>query len=153
MKSIAIVGSKHWANVWSVMRTANALDFDRVYLPDLKVQRGRPPRMNRRKIELRKPPHDMFVLLDMETFLEKIVPQYDVVSMELTERAQELADFVWPDNPLIVLGPEDGNIPDEILKLGAQVKVDMGGVVNCLNVACAGSIAMWDYTLKQCDRI
>lgn len=144
MKSVAMIGTRYWNNAYSVMRTANGLGFDMVYLVDLTM--GRPPRMNRRKIDLLRPPHDMFRIITMETFREKVIPGYNVVSMELTEEAQNLATFEWPEDPLIVVGPENGNIPDEVLKLGAQVKVPMRDVVNCFNVACALSIAMWDQT-------
>lgn len=142
MKSVAMIQTKYWKNAYSVMRTANGLGFDYVYLIDLVM--GKPPRMNRRKIDLDRKPHDMFELLTMETFMEKIIPNYNVVSMELTDGAQNLAEFEWPEDPLIIVGPEDGNIPDEILQVGQQVKVTMRGVVNCFNVACAASIAMWD---------
>lgn len=142
MKSVAMIRTKHWNNAFSVMRTANGLGFDKVYVVDLVM--GRPPKMNRRKIDMDRHPHDMFELLTMEVFMEKIIPNYNVVSMELTDEAQNLADFEWPENPLIVVGPENGNIPDKILESGQQIKVPMPGVVNCFNVACAASIAMWD---------
>jgi len=142
MKSVAMIRTKHWNNAFSVMRTANGLGFDKVYVVDLVM--GKPPRMNRRKIDLGRHPHDMFELLTMEVFMEKIVPNYNVVSMELTDAARNLAEFEWPEDPLIVVGPENGSVPDEILQAGQQVKVPMPGVVNCFNVACAASIAMWD---------
>ena len=142
MKSVAMIQTKHWNNAYSVMRTANGLGFDYVYLVDLVM--GKPPRMNRRKIDLGRHPHDMFELITMEVFMEKIVPNYNVVSMELTDEASDLLGFEWPENPLIVVGPENGNIPDEVLETGQQIKVPMGDVVKCFNVACAASIAMWD---------
>ena len=146
MKSVAMIRTKHWNNAYSVMRTANGLGFDYVYLVDLGM--GKPPRMNRKKIDLERRPHDMFQLLAMERFMEEVVPSYNVVSMELTEEAQNLAEFEWPENPLIVVGPENGNVPGDILEMGQQVKVSMRDVVKCFNVACAASIAMWDYSSK-----
>lgn len=142
MKSIAMIKTKHWNNAYSVMRTANGLGFDKVYIVDLAM--GSPPRMNRRKIEMGRRPHDMFELLTMKTFMEAVVPNYNVVSMELTDEALDLTEFEWPEDPLIVVGPENGSVPDEILQTGYQVKVPMKDVVNCFNVACAASIAMWD---------
>lgn len=141
-----MIRTRYWNNAYMTMRTANGLGFDKVYLVELAM--GKPPKMNARKIELDKPPHDMFVLLNMEEFMEKIVPKYNVVSMELTDDAVNLSEFEWPDNPLIVLGPENGDIPNEILERGYQVKVPMRGVANCFNVGCAASIAMWDYCSK-----
>ena len=146
MKALAMIRPKHWPNAWSVMRTANGLGFDYVFLVDLIL--GKIPRMNRRKIDIHKPPHDMFVLLSMEQFMEKILPEYSPVSMEITDDAEELFAFMWPENPLIILGPENGDVPDEILEVSQQVKVTMNGDANCLNVACAASMAMYDYTQK-----
>ena len=149
MKAVAMIRTKHWVNAWSVMRTANGIGFEYVFLVDLVL--GKVPKMNRRKIDLHKPPHDMFVLLSMEQFMEKILPEYNPVSMELTDDAEELHNFTWPENPLIILGPENGDVPDEILALSKQVKITMHGEANCLNVACAGSMAMYDYTQKTGD--
>jgi len=141
MKAVAIVESKHWVNVWSLFRTADGLGFDKIYVVDLRMSAI--PRMNRRKIELDKPPNDKIELVSHNEFL-KIIPEYDAVSMELTEGAQNLMDYEWGENPLIIVGPEDGNIPDDILAMSDQVKVPMQGLIRCFNVACAGSIAMYD---------
>ncbi len=141
MKAVAIVESKHWVNVWSLFRTADGLGFDKMYVVDLRLSSI--PRMNRRKIDLDRPPHDKIVLLSRAEFLE-VIPEYDAVSMELTEDAQDLMDYEWGEKPLVIVGPEDGNIPEEILEITDQVKVPMQGLVRCFNVACAGSIAMYD---------
>ena len=146
MKSIAMIKTKHWNNAYSVMRTANGLGFDSVYIVDLVM--GKPPRMNRRKIDLGRDPHTMFKLVSMEEFTSNIIPKYNIVSMELTDDAIPLSEYVWPENPLIVVGPENGNVPEPILESGDQVKVPMNGAVKCFNVACASSIAMWDQHLK-----
>jgi len=145
LKAVAMIRPKHWPNVWSVMRTANGLGFDYVFLVDIN---GKIPKITQRKIDLHKPPHDMFVLLSIEQFMEKILPEYSPVSMELTDEAEELFAFRWPENPLIILGPENGDVPGEILELSQQVKVTMNGEANCLNVACVASMAMYDYTQK-----
>ena len=130
------------------MRTANGIGFDKVYLVDLFCHGGKPPKMNRKKIFMSRAPHDMFELVTRKQFINDILPLYDGVSMELTDDAVDLTDYTWKQNPLIIVGPENGNVPDEILKLTEQVKVPMGGVVKCFNVACAASIAMWDCVTK-----
>ena len=145
MKSVAIVGSKYWINVWATFRTAEGLGFDKVYVVDLRSPAI--PRMIRRKISMDKPPHDKIELLSHNEFL-KILPEYDAVSMELTEEAENLSDYKWGKNPLIIVGPEDGNIPDDILSMTDQIKVPMQGHVRCFNMACAASIAMWDSQRK-----
>ena len=35
MKSVAMIQTKYWNNAYSVMRTANGLGFDKVYIVDL----------------------------------------------------------------------------------------------------------------------
>ena len=147
MKSVAMINTKYWVNAWSVMRTANGFGFDYVYLVDLRM--GKPPKMNIRKIDMKRPPHDMFKLITMDQFMNDVLPNYDAVSMELTDNAENMIDFSWGINPLIILGQEDGNVPDEILAKTRQVKIPMKGHVRCFNVACAGSIAMWDVVSKQ----
>lgn len=140
--------TKHWNNAYSVMRTANGVSFDKVYLVDLFCNGGQPPRMNRKKIFMQRAPHDMFELVTKEQFMTEILPLYNGVSMELTEKAVNLKDYKWKGNPLVIVGPENGNVPDDVLELTDQIKVPMDGVVNCFNVACAASIAMWDCVSK-----
>ena len=147
MKSVAMIRTKHWNNAYSVMRTANGLGFDNVYLVDLVM--GKPPKMQRRKIDLNRSPHDMFKLVTIEDFKRDIMPQYTPVFLELYKDAVDLADFKWPKDPLIIVGPENGSVPVRKLRPGLLVKIPMQGVVKCLNVACAASIAMWDQVLQE----
>jgi len=148
MKSVAMIGTKHWNNAYAVMRTANGLGFYKVYLVDLAVCGGKPPKMNRRKIDLKKPPYDMYEIISKEQFIQDVLPNHNGVSMELTDNAVNLKEYTWKSNPIVIVGPENGNIPDDVLAVTDQVKVPMMGLVNCFNVACAASIAMWDCCTK-----
>ncbi len=143
MKAIAMYCPKHWPNVWNVFRGAEGFGFDRVYVIGF---RGKI--RNKRKIDLSDAPFGLFSFIERDEF-EDILTKYNPVSMELHPEADELSSFQWPENPLIVLGPEDGSIPRDILEKTQKVKVTMKGHIRCFNVACAGAIAMYDHQIKS----
>ena len=146
MRAVALIDSKYWNNVYSTFRTAEGLGFDTVYVVDLRM--GKPPKMNRRKIDFERPPWNLFKLVTMEEFLNIIMPQFSCTAMELTEEAEDLGDYEWFDDNLLIMGPEDGNVPQEIIdKCKGVVKVEMEGHIKCFNLACAASIAMYHMVL------
>ena len=93
MKAIALVNSKYWTNVYSAFRTAEGLGFDKVYVVDLRM--GKPPKMNRRKIDFERPPWDLFHMCTPDDFIYAIMPMYTCSAMELTENAIDMGDTEW----------------------------------------------------------
>jgi len=78
---------------------------------------------------------------------QKHIP-YDchLVCVELTESARSLKTFVHPERAIYLLGPEDGNIPLELLvKAQHIVRFDSK---HCLNVASAGTVVLYDRQSK-----
>ena len=71
----------------------------------------------------------------------------EVVAVELAEAAVDLETFSHPGRAIYLLGPEDGSLPDEVLRVCHHIVRFAGRF--CLNVAVAGSIAMYD---RQCKR-
>lgn len=65
----------------------------------------------------------------------------NVVSIEMTDRADYLGGYVHPDNAWYVLGNEVTGVPDEILDVSDNVIIQTAKPYS-LNVAVAGSIVM-----------
>jgi tRNA G18 (ribose-2'-O)-methylase SpoU len=82
--------------------------------------------------------------------LLKLKDTYTFVALENTVPSSvELANFEWPDSPLLILGEEGVGITPETLALCDHfVFIPQFGSVRSLNAAVAGSIAMNDFVTK-----
>ena len=80
-------------------------------------------------------------------FKNNIPRDCKLICVEIDYRANNLKDFHHPERCIYVLGAEDNGIPKEYLK-GNQI-VQICGAIQCLNVAVAGSIIIYDRSIKQ----
>jgi len=92
---------------------------------------------------------DMIHLREKEEILN-LKKTYTFVGLENNvPESSSLYDFVWPDNPLIVIGEEGcGITPDTLRMCDRFVYIPMFGSVRSFNAAVAGSIAMNDFVQK-----
>jgi tRNA G18 (ribose-2'-O)-methylase SpoU len=76
--------------------------------------------------------------------------KYTLVGLENNvPEAVSLYDFVWPDNPMIVVGEEGCGITPDTMRLCEKfVYIPMFGSVRSFNAAVAASIAMNDFIQK-----
>jgi tRNA(Leu) C34 or U34 (ribose-2'-O)-methylase TrmL len=69
------------------------------------------------------------------------------VAVEFREQAENLFDFIHPENALYVFGPEDGYIPQSALASCHRfVKIP---TLHCLNLAVAITTILYDRALKK----
>jgi len=112
--AVAMVNPKNPYNVGAALRAASCFGIPQVWFTGDRVKFGlkgakRLPREERMKgyrdVELRQFDHffDQF---------EGAVP----VAVELRPNAESLTKFVHPEKALYIFGPEDGSIPQSILK-------------------------------------
>lgn len=78
----------------------------------------------------------------LNRFNGKITP----IAVELRKNAESLPYFDHPDNPLYIFGPEDGNIPQVILRHCYRFLVIPS--VHCLNLAAAVNVVLYDRISK-----
>jgi len=146
MASVAMVNVKYWRNIWALFRTAEGFGIDKFFIiPDNDYVI---PKDIKKKMYLEKEPYQKLKIITIEKLKEMIKGQ-NAVSVELDDDAESLENFVWGKEPLIILGAEDSGIPKEILKITRKVMMPMQGEVRCLNVACAGSVVLYDVIIKQ----
>ena len=83
--------------------------------------------------------------------LLELKKQYTFVALENTvPGAEPIYDFVWPSNPLLVVGEEGTGITNDTLELCDKfVYIPQYGSVRSLNAAVASSIAMNDFVMKN----
>ena len=136
---MALMNLKYWPNVFNILRLVDGLGFDYLYvvskrLHGLKSKTARAlteGNLPWGRVKLEHPPTE----------------GYNSVLFDIYEDAEDLETFVWPDNPLLVLGAEDWGVPSGLS--GRRVRIPMKGNFRCINVACAAGIAMYDFVRKQ----
>jgi tRNA(Leu) C34 or U34 (ribose-2'-O)-methylase TrmL len=72
---------------------------------------------------------------------------YTPVAVELRENAELLPNFIHPENPLYVFGPEDGSISQVHLRLCHRFVVLP--TRHCVNLAAAVYMVLYDRLLKR----
>jgi len=75
-------------------------------------------------------------------FSSKVVP----VAVEVRDHAEELPNFVHPQNAVYIFGPEDGSLSQTILRLCQRFVVIPSRY--CLNLGHAVSIVLYDRIVK-----
>jgi tRNA(Leu) C34 or U34 (ribose-2'-O)-methylase TrmL len=68
------------------------------------------------------------------------------VAVEVRESAESLPEFIHPEQPLYVFGPEDGSLDRAILRCCHRfVRIPSS---NCLNLAAAVNVVLYDRAAK-----
>lgn len=88
-----------------------------------------------------------FFFKDWNDFRSHVPNKVDIVGIELEDRAIVLERFHHPSRAIYLLGSEDIGLSD-IAKKQCRYLIKMSTKYS-LNVACCGSMIMWDRFLKQ----
>jgi len=146
MKSaIALTNPKYPHNVGNAVRAASCWDAKQLFWSGKRVPHPdewkEHPELNDFRLprEERMKGYKHVELIRTDRFKE-IIADYTPVAVELIEDAENLFDFVHPENALYIFGPEDGSIPSTILQHCHRfVKIP---TQHCLNLACAINVVM-----------
>lgn len=130
-------------NVGSLVRTAHAVAAEEVVLVgerEWNVEAAR-------TAELYTSVKQMAGIEDFRHHLRR--QHWNLVAVELDDRAVNVFDAEYPDRPCFLLGAELGGVPDELLdEADLIVQIPQWGLVPSLNLAVAGSIVVYDYLGK-----
>ena len=84
-----------------------------------------------------------------EDYLEHTPHQWEHIGIELSDKAISLSRFKHPKSCVYLLGPEDGSLSQRALDICTAIVEIAPTDPNCLNVATAGSLVMYDRYSKQ----
>jgi len=87
---------------------------------------------------------------DLEAFRSHLADRlWNLVAVEIDDRAVNLFEAEYPDRPCFLLGAEVGGVPEPLLREAALVvQIPQWGLVPSLNLAVAGSIVLYDYMAR-----
>lgn len=130
-------------NVGALFRTCDSLGVAKLWLsgytaapPDPRIDKVALGAQDSVPFEVVK---DISVLLDR--FASEGLPVY---GLEITQKAQDLAEFQAPERLALLLGTETTGIPPSLLeRCAGEVKIAQQGKKESLNVAVAAGIACW----------
>lgn len=135
---------EHWEqdfNISTLLRSANAIGAREVFFT------GRRKWDRRGAVGVQNYTRLRFLASDDE--LWALGERYTPVALEKTEDAVALPTFIWPENPLIVVGSESLGIRPEVLNwCKYKIQIPQRGSVRCMNAAVASGIAMYDFVTK-----
>ncbi|MBU4069476.1 MAG: hypothetical protein KJ646_00670 [Nanoarchaeota archaeon] len=142
--AIAVMNLSNEANIGGLIRTANAADIKEVIIVGRKKwNKGAATGAHSRIRIVKMRTSDEFVEYCREN-------NYNIVSVEIGEDSCNIFEYKYPKNTMLVVGNEGTGVPSKILNNSAsRVYIPQYGGIECLNVAVAGSIAIYDWIRKN----
>lgn len=138
---IGIYHPKFEVNVGTLFRSAVAFGAGFLFVIGRRYEKQASDTINARN-EI-----PLFTFDSMESAKRNLPYSCKLVGVELSEKSENLVDYIHPDNALYLLGAEDHGLPEKIKDMCHDlIQIPSG---QCLNVSVAGSIVMYDRMLKN----
>jgi len=135
---IGIFGSKFSTNIGTLVRSARCFDVDYVFTVGARYKKGTPAVGHDDHIPV-------FNYDEWWGDAEESLPgDGRVVCVEKIGSSTDLRRFNHPERGIYLLGAEDTGLPNEITEEYQTVHIESDW---CLNVAIAGSLALYDRTM------
>ena len=136
---IGIYEPKTETNIGTLWRSAHNFGADFIFVIGKRYKREKSDTTDAQK-------HiPLYNYKNWEDFIKHIPEKCEVVCVEQADGARELGTFIHPERAIYLLGAEDYGIPEDKMKGNQKVFIN---TPMCLNVAVAGSIVMYDRTIK-----
>lgn len=139
--SIGLVNPKSASNVAVILRAAGCYGVSSVFYTGERFRHARQFNQDTKGMRFKIPTVGVDDLLNM-------TPSGAVrVAVELAENAIPLPEFIHPENAYYLLGPEDGSIPETIIK--ACDYVVYIPTFNSMNLAATANVLLYDRLAKS----
>lgn len=132
-------------NLGSVIRAANNFNFSKIYYFGGKKHYDKRAACGT---------FNYSDVIHLKTFddVKNLKSKYHFVGLDnnINRNVQQIKNYSWKEESMIIVGEEGFGIPNELLDIcDDYVEIPSLGSVRSLNVACASSIAMYDYARKH----
>lgn len=146
MLEIALIDPKFPRNVGTVMRLASCYGASRVWFTGNRVKL-QPEAGKRLPREERMKAYQEVEIAQYDYFFDALPKNMIPVAVEVRENAEPLWTFNHPDNAVYVFGPEDGSIPQTVMRHCHRFVVIP--TRHCLNLATAVATVLYDRQQKE----
>lgn len=144
--SIVLINPKYPHNVGAVVRACSCFGITQIRLTgDRVVEEVRAAARIPREERMRDY-QEVSMVMD-ERPLSRLPEGATPVAIELVPGAENLMEFEHPPNPVYVFGPEDGSIPQQVMRL-CHRRVFLP-TRHCINLSAAVYLIMYDRMIKQ----
>lgn len=142
MTIVALHYAKHADNLANVVRTCSAYDVDQVQVSGPRMVKA----MKASNHRVFRHPNYKSVQINLLEELQ-IPDDYTPVAVEIVSGAQLLPYYEHPAKPFYIFGPEDGNVPSQLLRrCHAVIQIPMN---HCINLSHAVSTVLYDRLMKE----
>jgi|GEM_PF-177074 len=144
MIHIGLINPKDVTNVGSVLRAIGCYQADGLIYTGNRYNTAMRYRTDTNRVR------DKALLQHTDNILEagaQLPEGTHLVAIELVEGAQPLPEFEHPQNAFYVFGPEDGNLPQEVVD--AADEVVYVPTVGCMNLAATVNVLLYDRMAKK----
>jgi tRNA(Leu) C34 or U34 (ribose-2'-O)-methylase TrmL len=139
---IGIYKPKREMNLGGLLRSARAFGADFVF----SIGARWPVQSSAVKSERDVP---VFYFETLEQFIASIPVNAELVCIEQAEGAEDLRSFEHPRQAIYLLGSEDTGVPTTLMRKHRIVEIPS---LDCLNVAAAGTVILYDRLLKATNK-
>ena len=144
--AVALINPKYPDNFRSVIRAAACYDVKQVWITGKRIIQD-PKRLERIPREERLKQYSSVELINYDKFLDCFDKNITPVAVEFRENSESLPNFIHPENPLYIFGPEDGSIPQNILSHCHRFVIIPTRY--CINLAAAVYTILYDRKCKE----
>lgn len=138
---IGLTDPKSPSNVGSVVRAAGCYQADKILYTGVRYARAAKFQTDTKNLRQK------IALEHVDSLLDNIADDVDIVCVDLIEGATPLPDYQHPKKALYIFGPEDGTISQQVInKANAVVYVP---TIGCMNLAASVNVVLYDRLSKQ----
>lgn len=142
--ALAVMNLMNELNVGGLVRTANSAALKEVIIVGRKKWNKGAATGDNSKIKVVK----MRTSDEFVDYCRK--NNYNIVSVEIGGDSNNIFEYKYPENTMLVIGNEGTGVPKKILDNSVSiVYIPQYGGVECLNATIAGSIAIYDWIRKN----
>ncbi|NAZ52502.1 TrmH family RNA methyltransferase [Vibrio toranzoniae] len=139
--TIGLTNPKSPTNVGAVMRAAGCYQVDEVKYTGQRYEKAAKFHTDTKSAARTIP------LTGVESFLDNLELETQIVCVELAEGATPLPRFKHPENAIYIFGPEDGSISQEVADRADHVVYVP--TVGCMNLAATVNVLLYDRLAKS----
>ena len=139
--TIGLTNPKSPTNVGAVMRAAGCYQVDEVKYTGQRYEKAAKFHTDTKSAARTIP------LTGVESFLDNLELETQIVCVELAEGATPLPRFKHPENAIYIFGPEDGSISQDVADRADHVVYVP--TVGCMNLAATVNVLLYDRLSKS----